>query len=471
MTSTDLMRRELAALAHRSAEFQPTGSSLDRNRLFLPLESHSKALRPEISIVRGGRGAGKTALFQALSNCQSAEERRAFFKTDDLPEKLVWVEGFSEQREHPQVTVLDAFAAQADDAALRALWQRHLVQRLAHTLGVTGTEPGPVYDNPGAIYENTDATSVYAAARFLDGLDAKIAQTGGTVYVAYDHLDRVGQWDARVRQRYVTTLLSLWLSLSTRFRAIRPKIFLREDLLVNAEARFPDASKMRAQSVSLDWSVEDLFRVAVRHMAASPALRGWLDDTDPAWVIDEPGRGPMPQRMPEDVRDRFATALAGRVMGAGVKKGFTHRWIANHLQDGQVRVVPRSLLVLLGTAADHALTSSTSPDKLISPPDLSFALRQTSLARVTELREEFPIVNRLQNLEGAVLFLDEPEVRRLVARPIDSEDTWTQDGAAVVDQLVDIGVLVRRKPGKIDVPDLYRYGFNIKRKGGVASPR
>jgi len=471
MSNAELMRKELAALAHRSAEFQPTPAGSDRNRLFLPLDSHSKALRPEVSIVRGGRGAGKTALFQALSNCQSPEERRQFFQTDQLPEQLVWVEGFSEQKDHPQVTVLDAFGAEADDAALRALWQRHLVQRLARTLGVTGTEPSPAYDDPNALYEKADAASVYATARFLDQLDANLAQRGRYVYVAYDHLDRVGQWDPQVRQRYVTTLLSLWLSLGTRFRAIRPKIFLREDLLVHAEARFPDASKMRAQSVSLDWSVEDLFRAAVRHMAASPPLREWLDAANPSLVVDEPDRGAMPQRMPEEVRDRFATALAGRVMGAGVKKGFTHRWIANHLQDGQVRVVPRSLLVLLGTAAERALQSGQSTDKLISPTDLSFALKQTSLARVSELREEFPIVKRLQNLEGAVLFLEESEVRRLVARPIDSSDTWTQDGAAVVDQLIDIGVLVRRKPGKIDVPDLYRYGFDIKRKGGVASPR
>jgi hypothetical protein len=471
MTSAEHLRRELTALAHRAAEFQPSSEGDGRNRFFLPLESHSKALRPEISIVRGGRGAGKTALFQALSNCQSADERRMFFRTDQLPKSLVWVEGFSEQKEHPQVTALDAFAGEVDDAKLRVFWQRHLVQRLSRALEVTGTESAAAYEDPKAPFEAADAASVYAAAHFLDQLDAKVAQTGGYVYVAYDHLDRVGQWDPQVRQRYVTTLLSLWLSLGTRFRAIRPKIFLREDLLVHAEARFPDASKMRAQSVSLDWTVEDLFRAAVRHMAVSPALRDWLDGLIPGLVVDEEGRGAIPQRMPEEVRDTFATALAGRFMGAGVRKGFTHRWIANHLQDGQVRVVPRSLLVLLGTAAERALKSHQTAEKLLSPADLAFALKETSLARVTELREEFPMVRRLQNLEGEVLFLEESEVRRLVAKPVDVSDTWTRDGAAVVDQLVDIGVLVRRKQGRIDVPDLYRYGFDIKRKGGVATPR
>jgi len=59
----------------------------------------------------------------------------------------------------------------------------------------------------------------------------------------------------------------MWLSLADRYRRIRPKIFVREDLFQASLAKFPDASKLDARSVSLEWRVEDLYRVLIKHMA------------------------------------------------------------------------------------------------------------------------------------------------------------------------------------------------------------
>ena len=59
----------------------------------------------------------------------------------------------------------------------------------------------------------------------------------------------------------------------------------------------------------------------------------------------------------------------------------------------------------------------------------------------------------------------------LSKRRPDEPDNALTDGAAVLEELIALGVLSRRKDGPIDVPDIYRYGFGIKRKGGVARPR
>jgi hypothetical protein len=40
--------------------------------------------------------------------------------------------------------------------------------------------------------------------------------------------------------------------------------------------------------------------------------------------------------------------------------------------------------------------------------------------------------------------------------------------SGVLDDLVDLGVVQRLRDGRINVPDVYRLGFGVRRKGGVA---
>jgi len=161
------------------------------------------------------------------------------------------------------------------------------------------------------------------------------------------------------------------------------------------------------------------------------------------------------------------------VMGAGARKGYTYRWIPNHLQDAQKRVVPRSLLVLLGHAAKEARKHPlTSGPRLITPLDLSAALIATSDARVGEIGEEYKLVNRLKNLKGLRLLLSQEDVVARLGEPVDGEASGlTTDGRAVLDELMRLGVVSIRADKRVDVPDIYRYGFGILRKGGVARPR
>ena len=62
-----------------------------------------------------------------------------------------------------------------------------------------------------------------------------------------------------------------------------------------------------------------------------------------------------PQALPDDAQRAFAEMLCGELMGKGVKKGYTHRWIVNHLQDAHQQLVPRSIINLLSFSAQRAL--------------------------------------------------------------------------------------------------------------------
>ncbi|MBI2374327.1 MAG: hypothetical protein HYV07_10070 [Deltaproteobacteria bacterium] len=181
--------------------------------------------------------------------------------------------------------------------------------------------------------------------------------------------------------------------------------------------------------------------------------------------------GPMPPNALAETgtnssQKAFADHLAGETMGSGARKGFTYRWILNHLQDAHVRVVPRSLLNLIALSAKHALREGpkATGSQLLHPLELAGALEETSELRVAELQEEHVVVRRMEALRNAKVMMAQKEVIRLL-------DAGHGDGAAVFDELVNLGVLAIRPDTRVDVPDLYRHGYGVKRSGGVARPK
>jgi hypothetical protein len=213
--------------------------------------------------------------------------------------------------------------------------------------------------------------------------------------------------------------------------------------------------------------------------ALSSEMRDWIERGGKGVPLAEHVLGGFmpPDPLPEKGRisqKSFIDHLAGEQMGKGLGKGYTYRWIPNRLQDAHVRVVPRSLLNLIGYAAKTACTQPPLAvgDRLLHPDELHKALEQTSLGRVQELAEEHKVVARLKNLEGLTVMLDSRRVQRKLAEPVaGEEDGFGDDGNRVMSELIRLGVLSVRPDGRIDVPDIYRYGFGIKRKGGVARPR
>ena len=271
------------------------------------------------------------------------------------------------------------------------------------------------------------------------------------------------------------SLLAMWLSLADRYRHIRPKIFVREDLFQASLAAFPDASKLEARSVSLEWRVEDLYRVLIKHMAnTSDELKNWIESS--ARGIPLQHHGPLgwtpPETLPETGRisqKGFVDHLAGEQMGSGDKKGLTYRWIPNRLQDAHARAVPRSILSLVRNAARWAIEHGARAQnlRLLAPVELEAALNVTSQHRAAELREEFPVVARLKHLRGMAVMLERKVAVAKLSREPAEDDEYGVDGEKVLRALIELGAMSERPDGRIDVPDIYRYGFGILRKGGV----
>jgi hypothetical protein len=180
----------------------------------------------------------------------------------------------------------------------------------------------------------------------------------------------------------------------------------------------------------------------------------------------------LPEAGPESQK-AFVDHLAGEQMGSGDKKGQTYRWIPNRLQDAHARAVPRSFLSLVRNAANYALRQGPGAQnpRLLTPIELQGALEATSTRRGNELKEEFPVVGRLENLRGKTVMLTRKVAMDALSRAASSDDEHGSDGEMVLHTLIELGAMSERDDGGIDVPDIYRYGFGILRKGGVKRPR
>lgn len=455
----------------------------DDPKWFLPLRTHERALRPETLVVRGERGVGKTALFHFLQHLRARGPQLSSVFPIIQQSSSQWIEGFSEGIEHPSPLTLDKFIKTATNEELRLFWFAHLCCRLSSS----GTElpalPSDKFQATWSTRLNEPVAWVPEAGHILGALSAWLDEverkSTNEVVVTYDHLDKIGIHDPESRRRFTGSLLALWLSLTNRYRRIRAKIFVREDLFQAAQSAFPDASKLDPRSVSLDWDVESLYRLLIKHMAnRSEELRDWTDSgVNRVPLHHLPGLEWMPpDTLPAEGRPSqkaFVDHLAGPTMGKGEKKGYTHRWIPNRLQDARVRIVPRSMLTLIRNAAEYACRNGPGAAyrRLLTPLELQAALEPTSKRRTVELQEEHPVIARLESLRDLTVMLRRAEAVKRLRKPVGADDGFGDDGERVLQELLHIGALDERSDGRIDVPDIYRYYFGIKRKGGVAHPR
>lgn len=446
---------------------------------FLPLDAHARALRSETLVVRGGRGAGKSSLFHFLGHMQKQPGLAVPVGVGTAIAKTLWQEGFSGSAEHPSLALVGAFGNKANDDRRRFFWYAWLCARLSLATSVA-LPPGRLARAFQAVWD-PDALADAAESQlgllnaWMDSLE--LGRTTPIV-VTYDGLDRIGS-SSSTRKNMTASLLAMWLSLADRYRNIRPKVFVREDLFQASLSAFPDASKLDARSVSIEWRVEDLYRVLIKHMAnTSEGLKNWVEGSSRRIpLILQGALGWMPpSTLPEigkGSQKSFVDHLAGEMMDTGTKKALTYRWIPNRLQDAHARMVPRSILSLTRNAALFAIKRGAGAQnlRLLTPLELQGALELTSKRRVDELKEEFPVVGRLEFLKNRTVMLDRKVAIDALSRATNIEDEHGTDGEQVLRTLIELGVMSERADGRIDVPDIYRYGFGILRKGGVKRPR
>jgi hypothetical protein len=243
-----------------------------------------------------------------------------------------------------------------------------------------------------------------------------------------------------------------------------------------------DFAKLAANRAELTWSDAALLAMLVKRIANTSEDLATYCQRARLRFEENDTLGLIPKI--KEPRDAWTLLerLAGEFMGAERKKGFVRSWVLAHLRDGNGQISPRSLVRLLEQAASKdVVNQSLRPPRLIHPTALRQALDDVSDNHVTQgTSSEWPWLEgvRIRVQEDRLVPWGRAKITRLLGT--DWDGSWGQlltDGvvrppadrpADLVDYLIELGIFRRRADNRVDVPDLYLSGLNLRRKGGVS---
>ena len=479
----DALRTQLRDLGSQ-AEAEPDDRLASR---FHPLREHLRFLDPAVVLVIGPRGSGKSALFRAFFENQGGVGGAVARWWPSAPassvpfERSQWLPVYPAGTDFPDNREL----AREVDSARRAqtLWYASVVRSLGGQLP-ENPQLSPILEPQAADLRAVLPAFEAAAAAptlALDKLERRLEEENRWLFLGFDELETLGGPDGSATAHLIQGLVGFWSEYSRRWKRIRAKVFLRPDLFRrHARGASADFAKLAANRADLTWSETAILNMLVKRIANTSDELGDYCGRAGIRFENDPVLGRIPRNQDTGGGFRLLERMCGQHMGAGRKKGFVRNWILNHLRDGEGQVAPRTIVQLIEKAAgkDAANGNLRSP-RLLHPVALRQALEDVSTNHVVQATSgEWPWLDGVrQRLKGSLVPWSREEVVAALDR--DWDRSWgTSDTASnirpptdspglLVDYLVELGIFRTRSDGRLDVSDLYLYGLELTRKGGV----
>lgn len=450
------------------------GEAPERRHLYMP-PGHAKALRLECNLVVGARGVGKSFWTAAL---RAPNLRQVLGKSVKELENTDVHVGFGVAPDIDAFPDMEVFA-QLISSGFEPfeIWKGVIIRWLSKfdslkiPIEFWGQTIQWVRDNPELL------------ARSIQKANATLSAKGQFALILFDALDRTSN-DWGMMDRIVRDLLRvvLWLKSYPRLHA---KVFLREDQSDRTITDFPDASKLLATKAELTWASHDLHGLLWQNLCNSQdgdgvnlrSLYKSVIGTEPrfeqAWLVsDEVKREGAKQR-------ELFNSLAGPWMGRDRRRGVPYIWSVSHLADGRGRTSPRSFLAAIRQAAEDSVDNYPDHNLPLHFESIKRGVQKASQIRVLEMAEDYPWVPKVMDpLRGLTVpcqieAVEERWKSHLPSGlsglseqrlpPQHAERGWS----GVRSDLERLGIFETMKDGRVNLPDLYRVGFGLGRRGGV----
>ncbi|WP_298324921.1 hypothetical protein [Asticcacaulis sp.] len=449
--------------------------------LFIP-NAHRKALARDAVLVVGARGVGKSFWTAALSD--DVLRTQIGSAVPELENAIVRV-GYGAApniQAYPDRETFKLLLSQGHEAFY--VWRAVILRWLAGHVG-QAIPSGSWKETIGWVENNPEQY-----AQIIEAANARFAANGQFGLIVFDALDRTSN-DWETMNSIVRDLLrnALWLRDLSRVQA---KIFLRPDQMRRTDTSFVDASKLLATMVELAWSASDLHSMLWQRLINAPGehgecLREFAGINAPQYDFFKPKGSTTNSdhqiwKLPHSFISQrpLFYALAGDKMGKDARRGVPYVWSVSHLADGHGWTSPRSFLAAIDMAAEDSEARYPDYEYALHYESLKRGVQKASKIRVDQVAEDddwVPVVmNPLHGLnvpcEFSVItdawqqaFPDGPGQITSSQVPPQHGESW--DG--IRGDLERLGILVTRmKDKRVDMPDLYRVGFGLGRKGGVA---
>jgi len=456
------------------------GKTPELRHTYLPA-THVKALRPESMLVVGIRGAGKSFWWAAL---QQSEHLGAIGRQVGLSQGSIVSTGFGEKPNPDRYPGRDVMLSLVENGIeARRIWQTIVLKhvggnKLSESFASRETS---WQDRVEWIQDNPEQVE-----RCLFDVDNELEKQGIYHLVLFDALDRTAD-DWETMHVLVRGLLQVLLDFRS-YNHIRLKAFVRPDHIEDPSvAAFPDSSKILSQKTELYWPRNELYGLFWQYLTNEPSMghlfrKGcssitsvrWVKDDD-IWLIPEKLRGE------EETQRRIFHAITGPWMGRDRRRGFPYTWLPNHLGDARRQVSPRSFLAALRHAAED--NPRTGQEYALHYESIKRGVQEASKIRVQELQEDYPWVQKLfEPLSGISVPCPFEEIKRIWERNKVLEELEKSIATAgvrlpparidngpegVLHDLIDLGLVELTSDRRVNLPDVYRVGYGIGRRGGV----
>ncbi len=445
-------------LADRKAEILaelsfPTGSAEQQDDLrttFLETQSVRRALDPRVTLVRGRKGTGKTALFRRLADHSTA---RPIVVTapQTLQSDWPWTWGRSE------FEAVDRRLA-ATGASWETFWLFFILKRIEAALG--HPPPAPERSSLPTIRALDDALKETDLDLHLQAeLRAHDAALPPDTLLLFDGLD-TGFGSApneRRRRRDATQgLFGLAIDQAGGFKNLRFKIMLRDDIW--RALNFDNKSHLYGREVSLVWRHRiDFLKLVLSHAMRAPSFVAVLSG-EPS--LDASGGISLDRWSEEQVRRAWSLLIGDRMKGSGT--AFTANWVWNRLRDGNDDRNPRYLLMLFREVTKWEIQERQKTPyerSVLRPRSLERCLPQVSEAAFGALREEFSELDPVFDaLNGQRTPLPAEQLKQANIQ------------AELIELAREVGLIsvyegTDTEPVRYAVPEIYRLALNMRRKG------
>ena len=469
---------------------------------FLPLRDYNKLAEDRTFLITGGRGAGKTELFRILTACEglnyivNENDKKRYENIKKAKFIIGYIASGNGAKEFPAQNLCSRWIENKAATEINAFWlglvcsvlikeygeipevdalmQRCLGEELQCTVQQNSSELSKWW---GIVLEHEETYE-----SFLNQLDDCFHELDIHAYLTYDELDKICS-NYKDLFGFIRGLLNFWFVHNNRFTNIKAKIFLRRDLYSSNALQFVDASKMRAYHLELKWDKISLYRLLVKRLAnsGSEVTLKYLMDVPGLLLKQKDELGYLPCDS-EEALQMFTDKIIGRYMGKTPKKGASYTWVPNHTQDANGELAPRPFLKCFSFAAAEMIkhsddVKSLTEEHLLLPTRLQGALAEVSADRVQELtREEYQwLTNLIMRLKGKTMLMDKEEFLTYL-----EPEKWPEDKRLelpgrskeeIYDALLTLGIIMEMPDDRVNVPEIYLYGFGLKRKGGIKRPK
>ncbi len=477
----EFLRKAFLALPEQQQ--QSGDKPIDMQYFYVPL-SHAKALHPDNVLVEGIRGAGKSEWWLELQDTErlklvSDVSPRAEFKNIECSAGFGQIQSTNYPNKKILVQLLKTIDAQT-------IWSAIVAWAILgeDKFGVSGET---LWREKISYYQ----TNFEKLDNQLLSIDNELHAQNKKRIILFDALDRTAD-DWKSLKDLLKGLLQVSLEFRS-FRSIRLKIFVRPDMLEDPSVySFPDGSKVINNKFSLEWNKLELFNLLWQYLGNAPEggkefrkscdkhfNQKWKQHPDfDVWII------PEDMRKDETIQRKIFHALAGEWMGTDARRGYPYTWLPNHLGDSHGKVSPRSFLAALREAsADNLVKDQKYP---LHYQAIKKGVQKASQIRVNELKEDYHWIETLMgplkgtsvpchfetiadlwrqnNVDTKLQNINDEGVRLPPSRLDQGYDGIKQD-------LVDLGVFQLMHDGRINMPDVYRVGYGLGRRGGVPPVR